>query len=370
MSNASGAAPARAAGAAEPAQVEPAEPRGRLGRGGWLAVAFGTLLVACCLSLLVGAEPLAPGAVWEALLHGANGTNGAAGASTADEEAAAIVRDARVPRTALALLVGAALGLAGAVIQALTRNPLADPGILGVNAGAGFGVVLGVALLGITAIGQYLWCAFLGAIVATAVVYLIGGRGPEGTSPARLTLAGLALGAVLQGVSSGITLLDRDLFDTMRYWEAGNIANRPTDTLVTVAPCVLAGVMLALALAGPLNAVALGEDLARSLGTNLTLVRVGVVVAVTLLCGAATAAAGPIGFVGLMVPHAVRWLVGPDQRWILPFTLVLAPVLLLVADILGRVVLPSGELQVGVVTAFVGAPVLIWLVRRERASAL
>lgn len=316
----------------------------------WLAVAFAVLAAAAVLSLMVGSKAIPPAAVWHALVDGGTGND------------ASILRDLRVPRTVLAVLVGLALGLSGAMIQALTRNPLADPGILGVNAG--------VAAFGVTSIRQYLWFGFDEAVAVTVVVYAVGSRGRAGATPLRLTLAGLAISAVAQCVSSGITLLNPRVFDAMRFWGAGNLAGRPAETVVTILPFIAVGTVLALAAARSLNATALGEELARSLGARVGRTRVMVVVAVTLLCGAATAAAGPIGFVGLMVPHAVRWLVGPDQRWIMHFTLVTAPVQLLLSDVIGRVVLSGGELQVGIVTAFVGAPVLVWLVRRKGASGL
>ncbi|MYW05186.1 iron chelate uptake ABC transporter family permease subunit, partial [Streptomyces sp. SID3343] len=201
-------------------------------------------------------------------------------------------------------------------------------------------------------------------------VYAIGSRGRGGATPVRLTLAGVAVGAVLGGVSSGITLLDPTTFDRMRFWAAGSIAGRQWDGLEQVAPFLLLGLLVAATLPRALNAVALGGDTARALGVDVNRTRVLSVIAITLLCGGATAVAGPIGFVGLMVPHVARWIVGPDQRWILPYTLVLAPILLLVADILGRLVVRPGELQVGIVTAFVGVPVLIVLVRRQKASGL
>ncbi|MEV0651097.1 iron chelate uptake ABC transporter family permease subunit [Phytomonospora sp. NPDC050363] len=331
---------------------------GHATRALWLLAALAALAAATALSLMVGAKAISPAVIADALFAGGTGND------------AAILHELRVPRTILAVLVGVALGLSGAMIQALTRNPLADPGILGVNAGAAVAVVIGVAVFEVTSIREYLWFGFAGAVVVTVIVYVVGSRGRGGATPLRLTLAGLAIGAVAQGVSSGITLLNPKAFDAMRFWGAGNIANRPAETILTVLPFIAAGTVLALVAARSLNATALGDDLARSLGAHVGRTRVIVVVAVTLLCGAATAAAGPIGFVGLMVPHVVRWLVGPDQRWILPFTLVTAPILLLLSDVLGRVVLPGGELQVGIVTAFVGAPVLVWLVRRSGASGL
>jgi len=324
-----------------------------------LLVLLGALAIAVALSLAVGAKQIPLPVVWDALTH----FNG-------DLDDHVIIRDLRLPRTVLGLLIGAALGVAGALIQALTRNPLADPGILGVNAGAGFAVTLAVAVTGITSIWGYLWFAFAGALIATVVVYAIGMVGRHGATPIRLTLAGVALAAVLGGISQSITLLRPDVFDQMRFWGAGSLAGRPPETGWVIVGFIAVGLVLGLVAARGLNAMALGDDLARSLGSNLLATRVLVVISVTLLAGAATAAAGPIGFVGLMVPHVVRWFVGPDQRWIIPYTAVGAPVLLLASDVIGRVVAPPGELQVGIVTAFVGAPVLIVLIRRKKASGL
>jgi len=328
------------------------------GRSVGLLVAVAVLVLAVGLSLVVGSKPVPLGTVWDAL----TGYDG-----SGDH---VIVRDLRLPRTIVGLLVGTALGVSGALIQAMTRNPLADPGILGVNAGAGFAVVLAVAFLGLTDISSFIWFAFAGAVAATVAVYAVGSQGRGGATPVRLTLAGVALAAVLGGISQGITLLDPQAFDRMRFWGAGSLAGRTTEMAGTIAPFVAAGLVIALLVARPLNAVALGDDLASSLGAHVGRTRVLVGVAVTLLCGAATAAAGPIGFVGLMVPHVARWTVGPDQRWILLYSAVLAPVLLLVSDVVGRVVVAPGELQVGIVTAFIGAPVLIALVRRSKASGL
>ncbi|MCU1517788.1 MAG: Fe(3+)-siderophore transporter permease [Pseudarthrobacter sp.] len=323
-----------------------------------LAASAAALLLVLVLSLAVGSKNVPVGELWSAL----TAFNG-----SPDH---VIVQDLRLPRTVMGLLVGIALGLSGALIQALTRNPLADPGILGVNAGAGFAVVLGVAAFGVVSIQQYIWFAFAGAVVTTVAVYVIGSSGRGDASPLRLTLGGVALGAVLGGISSGITLLRPQVFESMRYWGAGTLSNRSWEMVATVAPFLAAGTLLALAMARPLNSIALGEDLARTLGTNIARTRIIVVAAVTLLCGAATAAAGPIGFVGLMVPHVARWIVGPDQRWIIAYTLVLAPVLLIASDIVGRLILSPAEMQVGIVTAFVGAPVLIWLIRRRKVSGL
>lgn len=316
------------------------------------------LAVVFLLSLWVGARGITIGDVWQVLWHPDAG------------ETSFIVREMRMSRAALALAVGAALGVAGALIQALTRNPLADTGILGVGAGASFAVVVAIGLLGVTAMSQYLWFAFGGAILVTAVVYALGSVGSAGATPVRLTLVGIAIGAVLSGFASGITMLHPDSFDDMLRWSAGSLAGRSWSTLATVAAPIAIGLLIAAVMGRPLNAISLGDDLARSLGANVIRTRVLVIIAVTLLAGAATAAAGPIGFVGLMVPHVVRWFTGPDQRWIIPFSAVGAALLLLASDLLGRIVLAPRELEVGIVTAFVGAPVLILLARRTKVSTL
>ena len=321
-----------------------------------LLVAVVVLAVECAASLVVGSTWIPLDIVWAALT--------APDGSPIHHSVTAL----RVPRTVLAVLVGAAFAVAGGLMQALTRNPLADPGILGVNAGAGFAVTLGVALLGVTRLEQYLGFAFIGAAVTALVVYAIGFRGHDGPTPLRMTLAGVALGAVLSGFSSTLALLDVETFDRMRFWGVGTVSDRPAGTITTIAPFLLIGVVLALLSARPLNMTGLGSELARTLGTRMWLTRTVVFVAVTVLCGAATAAVGPLGFIGLMVPHAVRLVTGPDQRLVLPLCLVGGPVLVLTADMLGRVMV-SSELQVGVVTGLLGAPVLVLLARRSMAGA-
>ncbi|MEU4835418.1 iron chelate uptake ABC transporter family permease subunit [Streptosporangium sp. NPDC023615] len=324
----------------------------------WLWVCLVLLMVACVLSLALGTRNIGPHVVWDALFH------------FTDTDEQALVRNLRVPRTVLGLLVGVALGVCGALIQAVTRNPLADTQILGANAGAALFVVIAVGLLGLTDIWAYVWFAFAGVAVALVAVYALGSMGRGGATPVRLTLAGVALGAVLEGLSAGIRLVRPRAFDYLRFWDVGTLGGRGLDVAWAVTPFIAAGLLLALLTARSLNAVAMGDDLARSLGASVATTRTLALVAVMLLAGASTAAVGPIGFVGLMVPHAARWLIGTDQRWILAFTLVCGPVLLLVADVVGRLVIRPAELQAGIVTAFVGAPLLIWMVRRSRAGAL
>lgn len=323
-----------------------------------LLICLAVLLLAVLASIAVGSRDIPLPTVIDALF------------AYDDSNDHAIVQSLRLPRTLLGLLIGAALGISGALIQALTRNPLADPGILGVNAGASFFVLIAVGYLGMTSLQSYIWFAFLGAIVTTVMVYAVGSSGRNGATPVTLTLAGVAIGAILGGVSTALTLLNPTAFDRMRYWAAGALSGGSYEAVTTVAPFIAVGLLLAAVMARPLNAVALGDDLAKSLGANIVRTRTVVVIAVTLLAGGATAAAGPIGFVGLMVPHVARWIVGPDQRWIMAYTVVLAPVLLLVSDIIGRVVMRPGEIQVAIVTAFIGAPVLILLARRRKVSGL
>lgn len=324
-----------------------------------LLLGLALLVAVSVASLLVGARPVTVSTALDALF-----------AYDANSAEHIIVRDYRLPRTLLGLLCGAAFGVSGALIQAATRNPLADPGILGVNAGAAFFVTLAVGLFGFHSIDAYLWFAFLGAILVTLAVYALGAAGRDGATPVRLVLAGVALSAVLGGIGSAITLLDPQAFDSMRFWSIGSVAGRNMEIVAAVVPFIGAGLVIALVASRPLNAMALGDDLARSLGANIVRARILTLVAVTLLAGAGTAAAGPIGFVGLMVPHVVRWFTGPDQRWIMPMTMIYAPVLLLAADIAGRLILFPGELEAGIVTAFIGAPVLILLARRKKASGL
>lgn len=321
-----------------------------------LLVSLGILLLVCVASIAVGAKPVPLSDVWHGLFHNSGVGNDV------------IIHDVRVPRTLLGLLAGAALGLAGAVMQALTRNPLAEPGLLGVNAGASAAVVSAISFLGVTSLTGYVWFAFLGAAVVSALVYLLGGS--RSATPVRLALAGTAATAALYGYINAVQLLDSAALDRLRFWTVGSLASADMETIGKVWPFIAIGVVLALLLARPLNAMEMGDDTARSLGAHLSRTRVLSMLAVTLLCGAATAACGPIIFVGLMIPHLVRFITGPDMRWILPYATVLSPVLLLGSDVVGRVVTRPSELQVGIVTALIGGPVFIYLVRRKRMAQL
>ena len=321
-----------------------------------LLLAVGLLALLVVASVAVGAKDIPLGQVWHGLFHYTGTDNDV------------VVRRLRLPRTLLGLLVGAALGVAGAAMQALTRNPLADPGLLGVNAGAAAAVVSAISFFGVGSMTGYVWFALAGAAVVSALVYVVGGS--RSATPVRLALAGTAVTALLQGWTSAVELTDNVALDRMRFWQVGSLAAADMATVRYVAPFIAVGLLLALISARPLNAVALGDDTARGLGAKLTRTRVLVMVAITLLCGAATAACGPIVFVGLMVPHVVRGITGPDMRWILPYAAVLSPVLLLGSDVIGRLVTRPAELQVGIVTAVLGGPVFIHLVRRRRMAEL
>jgi iron complex transport system permease protein len=326
----------------------------------WAGLVIGVLglLLLVYLSMTVGTKHIPVGTVWHAIVA----------YDGSDDHV--IIRELRVPRTLLGILVGSAMGLAGALMQALTRNPLADPGLLGVNAGAALAIVLAIYHLGAGTLGEYVWFGIIGAGGTTVLVYLLGAAGRAGASPVRLALAGTAIAAAFTGIISAVILLSHDVFVDFRTWSVGSLTGRSMDVVIQVTPFIVIGTVITLILAGPLDAVSLGDDTARALGAKVSQVRLSGVLAVTLLCGAGTAAVGPIGFVGLIVPHMVRAVTGPNQRWLLPYSGLVGAALLLGSDVLGRVAINPGELQVGVVTAAVGAPFFIALVRRRRLSEL
>jgi iron complex transport system permease protein len=327
-------------------------------KAGGLVLCVGLLLVVAFCSLAFGSRPIQLSTVRDALFS-FDGT---------DDQL--IVRTLRGPRTIVGLMVGGALGLAGAVMQGVTRNPLADPGLLGIEGGAALAVVLSIRLLDITSVGAHVWFALAGAAVGCAVVYTIGSLGRAGATPVKLALAGAALSSLFFAFIWAVLLLDVTTLDRFRFWLVGSIAGRDGDVATSVAPFLAVGAVLALGSARSLNTLALGEDVARSLGARIGLTRTVAIVAVALLCGGATAAAGPVAFVGLTVPHIARAICGPDYRWILPWCLALAPSLVLGADVIGRLVARPGELEVGVVMALIGAPAFIALVRRRRLASL
>lgn len=317
-----------------------------------IPASLGALLVVCLLSLAIGALPLAPAAVWHGLTDPASA-------------AYPVVHQMRLPRTVLGLLVGSALGVAGALMQALTRNPIADPGLLGVNAGASAAVVTATAVFGISGLGGVVWFALAGSALISVLIYLIGGSGVG--SPARLALAGTAVNAALYSYVGAVELLDTDALDRMRFWTVGSLADADFPTVAWIAPFLLVGVVLAAGCARPLDALALGDDAATSLGGRPTLTRAVAILAIVLLCGAATAACGPIVFVGLMIPRLVSRFTGPSLPRILPHSAILAPVLLIGADVLGRLLVRPSELEVGIVTAVLGGPVFLLAVTGRRS---
>ncbi|MBV7697301.1 iron ABC transporter permease [Streptomyces sp. TRM70350] len=323
-----------------------------------LLLALAALILIGLVSVWVGTRGIPFTSTWNLLWH------------PDGSEASVIIHDYRVPRTLLGLLVGVALGLSGALMQALTRNPLADPGLLGVSQGAATGVVAAIAYLGVGSVLGQMWFALAGAAVTSVVVYLLGSSGRKLATPDRLVVAGAAVTVVLYAFTSAVLLLKPRAFDQFRFWTVGALTGRYFDVLYVVLPFVAVGLLLALALAPSLNALALGDQVGRALGVNVGRTRALGAVAVMLLCGAATAAVGPIGFVGLAVPHVARFIVGPDQRWVFAYSMLLAPVLLIGADVLGRVLGAPGELQVGIVTAFLGAPLFIALCRRRKLVML
>jgi len=323
-----------------------------------LLIAVLLLAVAVFLSFALGARQVDLGAVLGGLF-----------APTGADTDQMVVRELRLPRTVIGVVAGAALALAGTVVQGLTRNPLADPGLLGVNSGASLFVVLGITFFGVSTMFGQIWFAFAGAAAATVVVYLVS-SGRSGPTPVTLTLAGAAVTA---GITSMITLLLLSNLETLnqyRFWAVGSLVGRQLESVAVVAPFLLVGGVIALMLGRSLNVLSLSEDVARGLGEHIARTRVLASIAVVLLCGSATALAGPIVFVGLVVPHVARRFVGPDYRWVLAYSLVLGPTLLVLADVLGRLIVLPGELEAGLVVAFVGAPVMVALVRSKRLGAL
>ena len=317
---------------------------------GGTVLVLGVLSVLLCLvSLAVGSHSLTLEEVAGAFVPGRTTV------------ASVIVWQLRMPRTVLAVMVGASLAVAGVVMQGLTRNPLAEPGILGINAGASLSVVLSMSLLGLTDVSDFLWFAFAGAALAAFLVHLMSVPSAD-AGPARLVLAGVALGASLRSITGTITMYDSVTFDSYRFWVLGSLADRDAVLLVWVAPFLAVGLVLALVSGLTLNALALGEEQAKALGVSPRRARALALTSITLLCGASTAAVGPISFVGLVVPQVLRLALGADQRRLLAVSLVAGPVLLLAADVVGRVILESGEMEAGVVTAFIGGPVLLVMV--------
>lgn len=324
-----------------------------------LGLLIGVALIAAValLSLRFGSHPVSTRDAWNAIFN-YDDTN----------YEQLVVHTMRIPRTVIAIGVGAALAVTGAVMQAVTRNPLADSSILGVSSGASFAIVTAIFYFGITSPQGFVWFAFAGALVASVLVFIVGTSGRDGPTPVKLTLAGVVISALLGAWTSALILLDEQTMDTARFWLAGSVAGRTLETFWIVSPFLILGTIACLLIGHQLNVMSMGDETARALGMNINRTRVICGVLVVLITGAATAAAGPIGFVGLAVPHMVRSVIGPDYRWILAYSVIVGAIFLTAADILGRVVLETGELQVGIVTAVAGAPFLIYLARRAKVA--
>ncbi|MFC9672096.1 FecCD family ABC transporter permease [Streptomyces sp. NPDC056949] len=323
----------------------------------WTAAALVALVLAVLLSLAVGARAIAPSAVLDALVHGGHSDD------------AEVIRGLRLPRTLVGLMVGAALALAGTVLQGITRNPIADPGILGISQGASVGVVLAIAFAGIHTLTGYVWFAFAGAALASVAVYAIASSGRDGATPVKLALGGAAINALLVSVTTAVLTTKASAMDEFRFWQVGSLSGRDTHIVGQTWPFLVIGVLLVLSVARGLDALALGEDVAKGLGQRVATVRIVGGLGATVLTGVGVAAAGPIAFIGLAVPHIARAVVGSDHRWVLPMAALIGPVMLLVSDTVGRVVFPPSEVPAGVMTALIGVPFLVTLVRRKAVPA-
>lgn len=316
-----------------------------------LGVGLALLTLAMLASIAFGAADIDALSVWRAIVAFDGSTDHL------------IIRTLRLPRALTAALVGAALGVAGALMQAVTRNPIADPGILGIESGAALGVVSAVFFLHISSLAVYALFAFIGAALSALAVYGLGALGRGGPTPLKITVAGAALSALLSSLTTGMLLLNQRALDEVRFWLAGSVAGRDLTLLAQVAPYTAAGLVLALLLGRQITTLTLGDDVAQGLGQRTGLIKALAAVGVVLLAGSAVAVAGPIGFVGLVIPHVVRLFVGVDYRWILPYAALVGAIFLVGADVAGRIVLRPVELPVGVMTALIGGPFFIYLVR-------
>ncbi|MGA9276285.1 FecCD family ABC transporter permease [Ilumatobacter sp.] len=323
----------------------------------WLVVVFAVLLVVMVASVAIGSRTVSWSEVWAAL-GGAQDTLGEAAVSK------------RIPRTLLAVLVGAALALAGAVMQGVTRNPLADPGILGVNMGASLAVVVGIAYYQLSSPTSFIWVAIAGSTAAAVFVYTVGSLGRGGATPLKLALAGAATSAAFASLVSAVVLGRNDIAGGVTSWQIGGVGGATYEKLGYMLPFLAVGFVICMLSARGLNSLALGDELAAGLGQNVALTRAVAALGAVILCGASTAIAGPIAFVGLVVPHAVRLIFGADHRWVLPMSAVVGATLLTAGDVVGRVIARPQEIDVGIITALLGAPVFIYIVRRQKVREL
>jgi len=325
----------------------------RVLRIGVLPVLVGVLLLSVIASIAFGAADIRAHTVWSALAAFDGSTEHL------------IIRTLRVPRALICVLVGAALGISGGIMQGLTRNPLADPTILGISSGAAFAVVIAISLLHVASLTAYTWFAFAGAGATALIVYGISSIGRDGPTPLKLTIAGAALTALLSSLTTGLLIFNQRTLEEVRFWLAGSVAGRDLKLLLQVLPYMGIGLILALMLGRQLSTLSLGDDVARGLGQRTLWVKSLAALAVVLLAGSSVAVAGPIGFVGLVIPHVVRFFVGVDYRWILPYAALLGAILLVLADIAARLVLRPLELPVGIMTALLGGPIFIYLAQRK-----
>lgn len=325
-----------------------------------VALLMAALVVLLVAGLAIGSRLIPTGTVMDALTNFDPGS---------DDQL--VIRFSRLPRTLIGVLAGAALGLAGVLTQSLTRNALAEPGTLGVNAGAAVGVIIGLIATGGASIVVYVWFAFAGAALTSVLVHRLGRTGRSGVDPARLVLAGAALSIVLSALTRALILsADATVYESFRSWATGSLQGRGWESLPVVGTCLVVGLLISLALAGPLDSVSLGTDMATSLGVNIRLTWTLANAAIVVLAGGATAACGPIAFIGLASPHIARAVSGPNHRLLLPVSALLAAVLLLLADVIGRIVVFPGEIGAGVMTALIGSPFFIHLVRRGRVVGI
>jgi iron complex transport system permease protein len=323
----------------------------------WLVAVVALLVALMAASVAVGSRDVG----WSEIVAALGGSSDTIGE-------AAVTK--RIPRTVLAVVVGAALGLSGAVMQGVTRNPLADPGVLGINMGASLAVVAGIAWFGLFSATSRVWTAITGAALAAVFVYAVGSLGRGGATPLKLALAGTATSAALLSFVTAIALPRGDIAESIQSWEIGGVGGATFDSIGTVVPFLVAGFGISLLSARSLNSLALGDELAAGLGERVALARGVAALGAVVLCGAATAVAGPIWFVGLVVPHLCRLLVGVDHRWLLPFTALAGACLLTASDVVGRIVARPTELDVGILTALIGAPFFIAIVRRQKVREL
>ncbi|KQQ54259.1 iron ABC transporter permease [Rhizobium sp. Leaf311] len=323
----------------------------------WLGVLVSALAIQCLLSVAIGTRDVA----WADIVSALNGQ-----VENIGQAAVAV----RIPRTVLALIAGAALALSGAIMQGVTRNPLADPGILGVNMGASLAVVIGVAWFNMASSNAFIWTAIAGAGAAAIFVYTIGSLGRGGATPLKLALAGAATSVAFSSLVIAVVLPRNDIAGGVRSWQIGGVGGATFDRISHILPFLAVGFLISLLSARKLNSLALGDELAAGLGERVAVARAVSALGAIMLCGATTAVCGPIGFLGLVVPHLCRLLVGVDHRWLLPFSALGGAFLLLTADIVGRIAARPGELDVGIVTALIGAPFFIWVVRRQRVRDL